>query len=130
METDALKNEKQDRLKSVLAAKAAVTGEIKRIKDDGVTPDELERAKRYTKGQFELAMEATSTRMLWLGDRSMVHGRVPGVKEVLKNIDAVSEEDVLKAARVIFRKDRARMAVVGNVPEKNKKIMNRELYGL
>ena len=49
METDALKNEKQDRLKSVLAAKAAVTGEILAALLDEQTeiPPQLKAAMSY-----------------------------------------------------------------------------------
>ncbi|MDD4956166.1 MAG: pitrilysin family protein [Candidatus Omnitrophica bacterium] len=108
----------------------AITGEIKKMKDLGITPDELERAKRYTKGQFELAMEATSSRMLWLGDRLMVHGEVPQVKEVLANIDHVTEEDVLRASRHVFDRRAVRLAVVGNVQEKERRVMKRGVNGL
>ncbi|MDP8298409.1 MAG: pitrilysin family protein [Candidatus Tantalella remota] len=113
-------------LKSVIA----ILDEIKKLRDIGVTEDELERAKRYTKGQFVLAMEGTSTRMLWLGDRLMVHHDIPEVKNVLEKIDAVTIDEVQKVCSKVFTSSAVNLALVGNLGTKDKNRIRKELEKL
>ncbi|MFC1570322.1 M16 family metallopeptidase [Candidatus Omnitrophota bacterium] len=108
----------------------AILDEIKKLRDIGVTDDELERAKKYTKGQFQLAMEATSTRMLWLGDRFMVHRAIPEVKDVLKRIDAVTPTEIRSASARVFKASGANLAMIGKLPEKEKNKIKKELERL
>ena len=105
----------------------AILDEIKKLRDSGVSEDELERAKRYTKGQFVLAVEGTSTRMLWLGDRLMVHRSIPEVKSVLKKIDAVTAKEVQRVCAKVFTASTVNLALVGNLGAKEKNRIKREL---
>jgi predicted Zn-dependent peptidase len=105
----------------------AILDELKKIRDIGVTDDELERAKEYAKGQFLLAMEGTTTRMLWLGDRLMVHRRIPEVKEILKRLSAVTASDIKRVCEKILRPSLANLAVIGNLKEKEKDKIKKEL---
>jgi predicted Zn-dependent peptidase len=108
----------------------AILDEAKNLKDSGVTDDELLRAKKYTKGQFLLAMEATSTRMLWLGDRLLIHKNIPEVKNVLKQIDEITSDEVQNAGRHIFNGSSVGLAMVGSIDEKKKHKIKKELYRL
>lgn len=105
----------------------AILDELKKLKDLGVTDDELERAKKYVKGQFLLAMEGTSTRMLWLGDRFMVHREIPAVKDVLNRIDGVKIHEIQKVCKDIFRSSAANLAMIGNITSKDKEMIRGEL---
>jgi predicted Zn-dependent peptidase len=114
-----------DNKKSVKSV-VAVLDELKRLKDVGVTRDELSRAKEYIKGQFTLAMEGTATRMLWLGDRFMVHRAIPEVKDVLKKIDDVELKEVQGVAAGVFRAEELNLALVGKLSEKEKNMIRKE----
>ena len=113
-------------LRSVIA----ILDELKKIKDLGVTDDELARAKEYTKGQFLLAIEGTSTRMMWLGDRLMVHKRIPEVKDVLKQIDGVTSSEVHKICEKIFQASLINLAIVGKLSDRDKNKLTKELNRL
>ncbi|MBU0682705.1 MAG: pitrilysin family protein [Candidatus Omnitrophota bacterium] len=113
--------------KKAVRSVIAILDEIKRIRDLGVTEEELQRAKKYTKGQFLLAMEATSSRMLWLGDRTIVHKRIPKVKDVIKNIDAVRVDDIEKVCKNIFKHSLANLSMVGKLADSERKKIKKEL---
>lgn len=118
-----------DSRKSALSV-IAILEELKKIRDLGVSDDELTRAKEYSKGQFLLAMEGTYTRMLWLGDRLMVHGEIPEVKNVLTNIDMVTRKDITRACEKIFRSRLVNLAMIGNLSLKEKNKIKKELNNL
>ncbi|MBD3425835.1 MAG: hypothetical protein GF409_01235 [Candidatus Omnitrophica bacterium] len=105
----------------------AILDEIKRLRDLGVTEEELDRAKRYAKGQFLLAMEATSTRMLWLGDRLMTHNLIPEVSDVLRRIDQVSIADVQRTCDRLFCSSGAHLAMIGSLKDNVKRAIKKEL---
>ncbi|MFH1305845.1 MAG: pitrilysin family protein [Candidatus Omnitrophota bacterium] len=107
--------------KKALQSIVAIVDELIKLKDLGVTRDELSRAKEYAKGQFVLAMEGTSTRMIWLGDRLMVHRKIPDVKHILKQIDSVTPDDILKESKRVFNASGVNLAVVGKIIEKEKR---------
>ena len=108
----------------------AVLDEIKKLKDLGVTEGELDRAKKYAKGQFLLAMEGTSSRMMWLGDRLMVHKHIPSLKNVVKEIDNVTAADIHRVCGRIFKPSFANLAIVGGMAERDKNKVKRELKNL
>lgn len=113
-----------------LQAVTAILDEVKKLRDMGVTQDELERAKKYTKGQFLLAMEATSTRMLWLGDRFMVHNKIPEVKDVLARIDSVSAKDIQRVAKNVFTSSWSNLAMIAKLSGREKNSIKKEVAKL
>lgn len=118
-----------DNTRSVEAT-VAILDELKKLRDVGITIDELDRAKRYVTGQFLLAMEGTSSRMMWLGDRLMVHRHIPSEKEVLKRIREITAADVQKAAKRLFRSSMVNLAMVGKASEKDRNRIEKELHKL
>ena len=97
----------------LLEASEEIIHELKELKDNLVTADELYRAKEYYRGQFLLALEDTSSRMLWLGDKIMSEGKALRVHEIFKAIDKVGREDIRKLIRVIFSRKNLNFATVG-----------------
>ena len=94
----------------------SIMKELIDLKRNAVSNVELKRAKEYYKGQLLLALEDTSTRMLWLGDKVMTKEGIPSVKSILKHIESVEPSDIKKAASKIFTEDLMNFAAIG--PEK------------
>ncbi|KJJ84991.1 zinc protease [Candidatus Omnitrophus magneticus] len=94
---------------------SAIVDELKKIKDLGVTADELVRAKEFAKGQFLLSLENTSSRMMWLGYRVMIDKNIPVVDELLKKIDGVSLSMVQNLCNRIFQPKAINAAMIGNL---------------
>lgn len=113
--------------KKALTAAAAIVDQILLMRDVGLTEDELVRAKEYIKGQFLLAMERTSARMLWLGDKVMIEKKIPDVGEVLNHVEAVKLEDVKKIGEKIFAGSRASLALIGGINEKERSLIRKAL---
>lgn len=106
----------------LLEASKEIVNELKELKDNLVTADELYRAKEYYRGQLLLGLEDTSSRMLWLGDRIMNEGKAPAIREIFRDIEKVSARDIKEVVRCIFNGKNLNFATVGPVRagDKNK----------
>lgn len=110
----------------LLEASTEIIRELRAIKEDFVTKDELNRAKEYLRGQLLLALEDTASRMLWLGEREVLEGKAPEFGEIVRGINKVTERDVKRAANMIFKKENLNFASIGpargDIEKKLKKI--------
>lgn len=73
--------------------------EVRRIGENGITQEELDRARGQTRGSLVLGLEDTGSRMSRLGKGELVHGELLSVDDVLARVDAVSLDDVQAIAR-------------------------------
>ncbi|UCD54918.1 MAG: insulinase family protein [Candidatus Omnitrophota bacterium] len=106
----------------LVEASEEIVNELKELKDNSVTPGELYRAKEYYRGQLLLALEDTSSRMLWLGDKIMLEGKAPAIREIFKNIEKIGIEDIKEIVKMIFNRRHLNFATIGPVSagDKNK----------
>jgi len=111
----------------ILEASTEIIREIRKIKNAPVTADELYRVKEYARGQLRLVLEDTASRMMWLGEKMVLEGRAPRIREIFRGIEKVTAEDIKKAANIIFDKDNMNFAAVGPVGEDVKRKMKRLL---
>lgn len=101
---------------------ALITGELRRLRDKGIRPVELARAKEYWRGQLSMELEKTVQSMIALGENLLCSGRVLTLEETLSNISAVRIEDVERVAADIFRDRRLNLAAIGPLAEKDGEI--------
>ena len=87
--------------------------ELRRVQDDGVSEDELERARENVKGRTVLSMESTLTRMNRLGSSVLMDVPLLTVDEVLAAFDAVTLDDVNTLARELWQPELLSAAGVG-----------------
>lgn len=87
--------------------------ELARLQADGVSEEELERARENVKGRTVLSMESTLTRMNRLGSSILMDVPLLSVDEVLAAFDAVTLEDVMALARELWAPERMSAAGVG-----------------
>ncbi len=92
---------------------AAVLAELERVVQEPVPAAELERACAYTRGRLLLRMEDTGAVSAWLGTGESLLPRILTVDEVIAQLEAVTEEDLLRVARRFVRPELARLAVLG-----------------
>jgi len=76
-------------------------------------PQELAKAKEYTKGRMLLRLEDTRAVASWLAAQELLQGRVYTPEEAVQYIDAVTTADVARVAQNLFCQDKLRLAVVG-----------------
>jgi predicted Zn-dependent peptidase len=89
-----------------------VREELARVAGDGLTPEEVARARGQLKGGLVLGLEDTGSRMSRLGKSELSYGEYLPVREVLGRIDAVDEAQVRAVAAELFTQDSC-LAVVG-----------------
>jgi predicted Zn-dependent peptidase len=72
--------------------------QLEAVATDGLTLEELERAKGQARGSLALGLEDTGARMSRLGKSELAQGEVISVDETLERIDSVSLADVSRVA--------------------------------
>jgi predicted Zn-dependent peptidase len=96
---------------NVREAMEVIGGELRRLVEDGIDAEELERGRENVKGRTVLSMESTLARMNRLGSSVLMGVPVMTVDEVLAAIDAVTREEVIELARELL--DPARLSAAG-----------------
>jgi predicted Zn-dependent peptidase len=94
-------------------ALTAILREVARIRDALVTPEELARAKEYTRGRITLSQENTGAVSGWYGAQELELGQIRELDEELGYFDAVTREDIQRVAERIFRDEWLRLALIG-----------------
>jgi predicted Zn-dependent peptidase len=79
-----------------------IEDEIQRIVENGVTEQELERAKGNMRGGLALAMEDPNSRMIRLGRDELWAGPHLSIDERIARLEAVSLEDVQAVAKAVL----------------------------
>jgi predicted Zn-dependent peptidase len=87
--------------------------QLRRLQDEPVPLDELERAKENVKGRTVLSMESTLARMNRLGSSVLMDVPILTLDELLAAIDAVTAEDVARLARDVYGPQAMSAAGVG-----------------
>ena len=90
----------------------AVVSELKGMHQE-VPPQELAKAKEYSKGRLLLRMEDSRAVAMWLGGQELLLDRVATVEEVVEWIDAITAEDVARVAQRVLNENQLKLAVVG-----------------
>ncbi len=79
-----------------------VNDELDKVAADGITEEELERAKGHTKGSLALAMEDANSRMSRLGRNELTGVEHLSVDEIVERVEAVTGGDVAVLAAEVF----------------------------
>jgi predicted Zn-dependent peptidase len=98
--------------KKAVEAVKAVMAELRRLCDEEVASDELERAKEFTKGRLRLDLETTNGVAFWLTYQELLLGEIKTIDEELALVDAVTVADIRRVACEILRGP-IQMAVIG-----------------
>ena len=65
---------------------------------NGMSREEIERAKGAVRGSLVLSQEDTGSRMSRIGKNEIVYGQVMGFDEILKEVSRVNEQDIRQIA--------------------------------
>lgn len=90
-----------------------VQRELRRCRETLPTRGELQRARDYVIGQFELSLEGTENHMMWLGEQWSNFGTFTPPDQVKDKLFAVTPSALRSAARDFFQPDRYSLALVG-----------------
>jgi predicted Zn-dependent peptidase len=86
--------------------------ELASVHTEGITDDELARAKEHVKGRMVLSSESTAARMGRIGKALLFDTPLLTLDELLEKVDAVTSEDVAELARELYAPDSLSAAAI------------------
>jgi predicted Zn-dependent peptidase len=90
-----------------------IARELKKIADEPVPAEELEKAKNVAKGRFVLQTESPHGMIMFGLRREVLEGRAVEPEEILKEIDKVTVEDMQRVATDVIGGNGLNLALIG-----------------
>jgi predicted Zn-dependent peptidase len=100
-------------IKRIDEAVKTIATELKRVVEDPVPAEELDKAKNFAKGRFVLQLENPQGLLLFGLRREVLEGGVTEPEEVMAAIDAVTAEDVHRVAHDLIGSHGPNLALIG-----------------
>jgi len=100
-------------LKRADEAVGVIAGEFKRLANEPVPAEELEKARALAKGRFVLQTESPNGLLMFGLRREVVEGGAIEPSELLAGLDSVTVEDVHRVAQDVIGTQGLRLAVIG-----------------
>jgi predicted Zn-dependent peptidase len=97
----------------------ALMKELRALKKDGVTAEELRRAKDHLKGNLMLSLESTSSRMNRLAKQELRFGSFQSVDDLLAAIDAVPLDEVEGLIHQVLDEEQLSLLTLGPVDRRS-----------
>ena len=92
-----------------------VVEELRRLRDEPLSEEELRRAKDHLKGATLLALEGSGSRMSNLARYHIYFNRHFTPQELIAMLESVTADEVQQLAREFFRPEQVAASVVGNL---------------
>jgi predicted Zn-dependent peptidase len=87
--------------------------EYRKIKNEGITKEELKRAKESLKMHIKSSLETSYFQGSFFTMQEILEKKIVTPEKIFKEIDRVSQSDVLELARRIFRPENLNLALIG-----------------
>ena len=87
--------------------------ELERLREEGVSTDELERAREHVKGRMVLGLESTAARMSRIARSTLFDVDLYSIDELLDRIDAVTADEIATLAAELWAPERISAACIG-----------------
>lgn len=94
--------------------------EYKKISQIKVPAAELKKAKDNIKGRLALSLETSDAQASFYAGQELLEGKILTPKEIFAKIDKITQNDILKVAKEIFRPERLNLALIGPFNDKEK----------
>ena len=85
--------------------------ELLRLRTRSIPRAEVERTKQQLKGSMMLSLESIPSRMMRLGSSELYYGSLTSLEDIIRKIDAVTEDDLLALANDIVDEKKYSMIV-------------------
>jgi predicted Zn-dependent peptidase len=90
-----------------------VTKELKKIKDEGITPAEELRVKNQIKGGLILSLESSNSHMSRIARQEIYFGKYLSMDDIIKGVEKVTAEQVQRLARQLFSRENIALTILG-----------------
>jgi len=99
--------------KRIDEAIAAIIEEYKNVKENGISEDELKKAKDNIIGKMTLSLEASDDLASFYASQELLEDKTETPEQLFDLIKNVSAEDIKKVAQELFVSDKMNLAMVG-----------------
>ena len=96
--------------------------EHKKLVQELVSKQELQRTKDYAKGRLAIGLETSDAHASFYGEQELLENRMLTPEERLEKVMAVTREDIQEVAEDILKPEKLNLAVVGPFKEDNREI--------
>jgi predicted Zn-dependent peptidase len=87
--------------------------EVDKVRREGISDDELTKAKTQIRGALVLGLENMSSRMMRMGKSVLYFKRVIPLEEIVSKINAVDHDSIGKVSAVVFDEKNLTLAAIG-----------------
>lgn len=114
------------KLEKVYEGLKVIIDELQKIASKKVAGDELKKAKEMLRGRLALRSESTNFLAEHFGVQFILDKKLETFEDYLKNIDKVTEDEILEMAKFLFDKNKFNLQVIAPIKDASKfeKIVN------
>jgi predicted Zn-dependent peptidase len=94
-------------------AVSTIAAELRKIAEEAVPQDELDKAKSFAKGRFVLQLETSQGLIMFGLRREVLESRTPDPEEISAELDKVTGDDVQRVAQDLIDEPGMNLAVIG-----------------
>ncbi len=98
-----------------MQALKVIRDEILNFSTNGVSEEELERAREQLKANALMGLESTSNRMNRIGKNELYLGYTPDIDEIIKGYDNVTTADILRLSKSCLDFSKVSFGAVGKI---------------
>ncbi|MFA4967966.1 MAG: pitrilysin family protein, partial [Candidatus Margulisiibacteriota bacterium] len=109
-------------MKNVKQVIELILAEFTRMKKEGLTPKELDRAKEHLKGTMVLGMEATASRMSYIAKSQFYYNRVITIDEIFDKVDKINLDNIIQMANKYLKNEYLTLTIIGDLKESPVKV--------
>lgn len=94
--------------------------EFKKIVQEGITKEELQKAKDHYIGKYSISLESSHAKAMFYSEQEMLEKGITESGEIFEKIKKVTLEDVRQVAQDIFVPQKLNLAVIGPYDDKSR----------
>ena len=98
---------------NTLQAIELIVKELRKIRDEGITPAEETRVRNQIKGNLVLSLESSNSHMSRIARQEIYFGKYLSVDDTIKAIDKVTAEQIQRIARQLFTRESLSLSILG-----------------
>ncbi|MCX6702323.1 MAG: pitrilysin family protein [Candidatus Wolfebacteria bacterium] len=98
----------------------AILGEFKKVAEEPIKEEEIEKAKEYSVGHLMLGLETSDALASYYGGQEVVAGEIKDPLELAEKIRAVTLEELSLLAREIMDDAKLNLAIIGPFKDKER----------
>ncbi len=103
---------------SLKKAISVILREYRKIKEKGISKEELKKAKENAKGKLALSLETSDAKASFYGFQEILKREILTPKQISAKIEKIKEKDIAFVAKEIFKPQKLNLALIGPFKEK------------